>query len=132
MADSGSTPDQPARIRDLAALRRAHPGWQIDRGTGSDPRGYSATRDGCLITAPSLDRLGDLLAGAAAPADVPPDLAALAGDYPRWSVWRSDEGRVWATRALAPVPGSAACGITLDADTPEQMRHLLAHVRVTP
>lgn len=130
--NSGSTPRPPASTRDLAALRRVYPGWQIDRGTGSDPLGYSATRDGCLVTAPSLDQLGDLLAGAAAPADVPPDLAALAADYPSWSVWRSDEGRVRASRAIRPEPGSVQCGVTLDADGPDQMRGLLAHVRVTP
>ena len=125
--------DQAASPEGLTALRRRYPDWHIARGTGSDPHGYSATRDQCLITSPSLARLGDLLAstGPAVP-EPPADLAGIAADYPRWSLWRSDEGRVWASRAIRPEPGSVQCGITLDADSPAQMRDLLAHVRVTP
>jgi hypothetical protein len=80
--NSGSTPRPPASTRDLAALRRAYPGWHITRGTGSDPLGYSAVRDGCLITAPTLDRLGDLLAGAGQRDGRPP--AILITGPPGW------------------------------------------------
>jgi hypothetical protein len=63
-----SDPGQPASTgqdsADLARLQGQYPDWDVRRGTGSDPLGYSASRDGTLITSPSLTRLADLLAGA--------------------------------------------------------------------
>jgi hypothetical protein len=76
----------------LAALRRQYPDWHITRGTGSDPLGYSAIRDGCLITAQNLDRLGDLLAGAGQPDGRPP--AILITGPPGWN-----SGRAWTPAA---------------------------------
>jgi len=64
-----STPEpsatgQPASTPDLPALQRRYPDWHVRRGTGTDPLGYSASREGTLITAPNLARLADRLADA--------------------------------------------------------------------
>src|SRR5262245_33967566 len=57
----------PAPAEELAALQRRYPAWHITHGTGSDPLGYSASREGTLITAPNLARLADRLADAGRP-----------------------------------------------------------------
>jgi hypothetical protein len=64
-----SDPGQPASdgqdsAAELAAIQRRYPGWRVRHGTDSDPLGYSAAKEGTLITSPSLSRLADLLAGA--------------------------------------------------------------------
>jgi len=66
-----SATDQPASTPDLAALQRRYPDWHVRRGTGTDPLGYSASREGTLITAPNLTRLADRLANADQPSPVP-------------------------------------------------------------
>ena len=71
-----STPEpsatgQPASTPDLPALQRRYPDWHVRRGTGTDPLGYSASREGTLITAPNLARLADRLADADQRSPVP-------------------------------------------------------------
>jgi hypothetical protein len=54
-------------------------------------------------------------------------LAAIRRQFPGWNPWRSDAGRFWATRKgryPARPPGGYA--MTLDGDTPDQLREAIA------
>ncbi|MEU4571078.1 hypothetical protein ACBI99_32990 [Nonomuraea sp. ATR24] len=54
-------------------------------------------------------------------------LAEIAREYPKWTIWRSDAGRWWATRhhPLDAAQRDAGCAMTIDADDPEQLREQL-------
>ncbi len=54
-------------------------------------------------------------------------LAEIAREYSRWTIWRSDGGRWWATRhhPLAYEQVVAGCAMTIDADDPDGLREQL-------
>ncbi|MGN9843030.1 hypothetical protein ACTMTI_33395 [Nonomuraea sp. H19] len=54
-------------------------------------------------------------------------LAEIAREHPKWTIWRSDAGRWWATRhhPLNAAQRAAGCAMTIDADDPEGLRELL-------
>ncbi|MEV3980504.1 hypothetical protein [Nonomuraea sp. NPDC049758] len=54
-------------------------------------------------------------------------LAEIAREYPRWTIWRSDAGRWWATRhhPLDAAQRAAGCAMTIDADDPDDLRDQL-------
>ncbi|MEU1724288.1 hypothetical protein AB0C33_24330 [Nonomuraea sp. NPDC048881] len=54
-------------------------------------------------------------------------LAEIAREYPRWTIWRSDAGRWWATRhhPLDAAQREAGCAMTIDADDPDGLRDQL-------
>ena len=53
-----------------------------------------------------------------------PGLSALRHDYPRWRIWSSDAGHLYATRPgmSAHPPGEA---VTVDAKTPAGLREAI-------
>ena len=56
-------------------------------------------------------------------------LAAIRRRFPRWRAWRSDAGRLWATRTDRPGRPSGApaeWAMTVDGDTPGQLREAIA------
>lgn len=63
-------------------------------------------------------------------AEGPGPRAAVMRSFPGWQVWRSDSGRLWATRAGAkrrrPHRAPAEWAMTVDASTPAEMRQVLA------
>jgi hypothetical protein len=106
-----STPEpsatgQPASTPDLPALQRRYPDWHVRRGTGTDPLGYSASREGTLITAPNLARL----ANAGQPSPVP---AAPA----------DDEGGDQPPAILITGPPGWLSGPCYDQDGPDVLAH---------
>ena len=55
-------------------------------------------------------------------------LAAIRREYPAWHAWRSSAGRLWATRMMhrrRPVDADVTWAMTVDADTPDQLREAL-------
>ncbi|PZG31463.1 hypothetical protein C1I98_30120 [Spongiactinospora gelatinilytica] len=58
-------------------------------------------------------------------------LAEIAREYPDWTIWRSDAGRWWATRhqPLSLPEREAGLAMTIDADTPEELREQLIDQR---
>jgi hypothetical protein len=57
------------------------------------------------------------------------DLAGIGRDYPGWQPWRSSAGRCWAVRRSGSRPPAGApveWARTVDADTPEELRAVLA------
>ncbi|GLW09061.1 hypothetical protein Misp01_41900 [Microtetraspora sp. NBRC 13810] len=58
-------------------------------------------------------------------------LAEIAREYPDWTIWRSDAGRWWATRhhPLSVAEREAGCAMTIDADTPGELREQLTDQR---
>ena len=67
------------------------------------------------------------MADRAAAGSIP--LAAIRRDYPGWHPWRSSAGRFWATRISRrrrPPDAPAAWAMTIDADTPGELRDALA------
>ena len=55
-------------------------------------------------------------------------LAAIRRDFPGWNPWRSSTGRYWASRILhrrRPVDADVTWAMTVDADTPDQLREAL-------
>lgn len=60
-------------------------------------------------------------------------LAAIRADFPGWHAWRSSAGRYWATRtqrrrkpADLPIDESVTWAMTVDGDTPGQLRQAIA------
>lgn len=51
------------------------------------------------------------------------ELHAVEDDYPGWHVWKSSAGRIW---AATPENHTGGSGTTLDAPTPDLMRHAIA------
>ncbi len=56
-----------------------------------------------------------------------PHPAELAGEFPGWTIWRSDAGRWWATRrhALNRDEYAVGCAMTIDADDIGTLRNRL-------
>ncbi|HUR08060.1 MAG TPA: hypothetical protein VM347_36330 [Nonomuraea sp.] len=54
-------------------------------------------------------------------------LADIAREFARWTIWRSDAGRWWATRhhPLSAAQRDAGCAMTIDADDPDGLREQL-------
>lgn len=54
-------------------------------------------------------------------------LAAIAEEFPHWTIWQSDAGRWWAARQrpLTPAQRAAGCLMTVDADQPDGLRRQL-------
>ncbi|MEW9532961.1 hypothetical protein [Microbispora sp. NPDC049125] len=54
-------------------------------------------------------------------------LAEIAREFPKWTIWRSDAGRWWATRhhPLSEIQRDAGCAMTIDADDPRGLREQL-------
>lgn len=52
----------------------------------------------------------------------------LREEFPGWTIWQSDTGRVWATHPHTPTAEQRANGMhrTVDADSPDEMRDVLA------
>ena len=54
-------------------------------------------------------------------------LAPIRLQYPRWKIWRSSANRPWATRiGRYPANPPAGFAMTVDADTPRELRQVLA------
>lgn len=58
-------------------------------------------------------------------ADVPAALAALDAEFPEWHCWRSDHGRLWATRRGRTASFAEHIPMTIDAATVDDLRHQL-------
>jgi hypothetical protein len=57
------------------------------------------------------------------------ELAAIDAEFPHWHAWHSDCGHMWATRAYSAEERQSRqvpAGVTLDAPTPELLRHEIA------
>jgi hypothetical protein len=54
-------------------------------------------------------------------ADIDDTAAGMRAAFPGWSFWRSDQGRLWATRShpLPPSRRPEDYALTLTADTPD-------------
>ncbi|WP_327107689.1 hypothetical protein [Nonomuraea glycinis] len=54
-------------------------------------------------------------------------LAEIAREHSKWTIWRSDAGRWWATRhhPLDDEQRAAGCAMTIDADDPDDLRKQL-------
>jgi hypothetical protein len=60
----------------------------------------------------------------------PASQAAAAAEFPGWRAWPSSAGRWWATRATRrkrPAGAPAEWAMTVDADTLDQLREVIAH-----
>ena len=79
-------PTVPPADDDLARLRAARPGWHIRHASEDHPGelGYRASRDGIMLTAENLTRLGDRIAEADRDADPAPPAALMTG-RPGWN-----------------------------------------------
>jgi len=56
-------------------------------------------------------------------------LAAIRRQFPNWRPWRSDAGRLWATRTDRrgrPSGAPAEWAMTVDGDTPSDLREAIA------
>ena len=61
-----------------------------------------------------------------APAETGP-LTAIRRQFPGWQPWRSDAGRFWAARmGTLPRRPPARFAMTVDGDTPDQLREAIA------
>lgn len=56
-------------------------------------------------------------------------VAAIEDDFPGWHAWPSSAGRCWATRTGSrrrPPGAGADWAMTVDGDTPDQLREAIA------
>ena len=62
-------------------------------------------------------------------------LAAIRAQFPNWRWWRSDAGRLWATRTDRrgrPSGAPAEWAMTVDGDTPSDLRDAIVRQEQLP